>query len=288
MAPTKGNSTVRIRMVAFALAATMAAGGCSAPERSPALPDRPPQLALPPGSVFDDFVGPAGSLPDSALWDYDIGPYQDAGLQTYTNSPENVRLDGHGHLVIQARPTPTGYSSARPVTRGKLSMLYGTVSARIKFPSGQGIWPAFWMLGTDMDQVGWPRCGEIDLMEIVNTGTQYHVTLHGPQGDSDYFGGVEKSGQVVGTSGPIADLTDDFHTYWVNWQPQHITIGVDDTTLGTFTPASLPPGAQWVFEHPMYALLNIAIGGGWAGPPDASTSWPATMLVDWFRYTPAG
>jgi beta-glucanase (GH16 family) len=274
-------------MVSLVVAAAMVASGCSVPEPSqtPPAPQRP--STMPPGTVFDDFVGPAGSLPDSALWDYDVGPYQDAGLQTYTKSPENVRLDGQGHLLIQANQTSTGYASARPVTRGKLSMLYGTISARIKFPSGQGIWPAFWMLGTDMDSVGWPRCGEIDLMEIVNTGTQFHVTLHGPQGDSDYYGGVEKSGQVVGTSGPIADLTNDFHTYWVNWQPNDITIGVDDTTLGAFTPSSLPPGAQWVFEHPMYALLNIAIGGDWAGPPDASTPWPATMLVDWFRYSPA-
>jgi len=275
------------RMVSLVVAAAMVASGCSVPEPSQTPPAPPRPSTMPPGTVFDDFVGPAGSLPDSALWDYDVGPYQDAGLQTYTKSPENVRLDGQGHLLIQANQTSTGYASARPVTRGKLSMLYGTISARIKFPSGQGIWPAFWMLGTDMDSVGWPRCGEIDLMEIVNTGTQFHVTLHGPQGDSDYYGGVEKSGQVVGTSGPIADLTNDFHTYWVNWQPNDITIGVDDTTLGAFTPSSLPPGAQWVFEHPMYALLNIAIGGDWAGPPDASTPWPATMLVDWFRYSPA-
>jgi beta-glucanase (GH16 family) len=272
------------RIVSLVVAVTLVVCGCAGPGRSETLPARPPQPALPPGSVFDDFLGPAGSLPDSALWDYDIG--QDIGLQTYTNSPDNVHLDGAGHLVIQARRTASGYTSARPVTRGKLSMLYGTMSARIKFPSGQGIWPAFWLLGSDMDQVGWPGCGEIDLMEIVNTGSEYHVTLHGPQGDSDYFGGVEKSEQVVGTSGPIADLTNDFHTYWVNWQPNSITIGVDDTTLGAFTPKSLPPGAQWVFDHPMYALLNISIGGAWAGPPDASTPWPATMLVDWFRYVP--
>jgi beta-glucanase (GH16 family) len=237
--------------------------------------------------VFDDFNGPAGSPPDGALWDYDVGPHQDAGLQTYTHSPENVRLDGQGHLVIQALRTPSGYTSARPVTRRKLTMLYGTMTARIKFPSGQGIWPAFWMLGSNYDKVGWPACGEIDLMEIVDTGTTYHVTLHGPQGDSDYFGGVEKSTQVVGTSGPIADLTNDFHNYWVNWQPNIITIGVDETALGGFTPSSLPPGAQWVFNRPMYALLDIAVGG-WAGLPDASTPFPAIMLVDWFRYTPRG
>ena len=272
------------RTISLVLAVTLAACACSYPARPQPL--SPPPAQPPPGWVFDDFLGPAGSPPDSALWDYDIGPYQDAGLQTYTKSPENVRLDGQGHLVIQALRTPSGYTSARPVTRGKLSMLYGTMTARIQFPSGQGIWPAFWMLGSNADTVGWPQCGEIDLMELINAGTEYHVTLHGPQGDTDYFGGVEAGGRVVGTSGPIAELTKDFHNYWLNWQQNSITIGVDETTLGAFTPASLPPGAQWVFNRPMYALLNIAVGGPWPGPPNASTPFPATMLVDWFRYTP--
>ena len=275
------------RIISLVLAVALAMCGCAGRARSQAFSQPPAQPPMPPGSVFDDFNGPAGSLPNSALWDYDIGPYQDPGLQTYTKSPDNVRLDGQGHLVIQALKTPSGYTSARPVTRGKVSMLYGKVAARIKFPSGQGIWPAFWMLGSNMDKVGWPRCGEIDLMELVSTGTEYHVTLHGPQGNTDYFGGVEAGRGVVGTTGPIADLTNDFHTYWMNWQPNSITIGVDETALGGFTPSSLPPGAQWVFDTPMYALLDIIVGG-WAGSPDASTPFPVTMLVDWFRYTPNG
>jgi len=136
-------------------------------------------------------------------------------------------------------------------------------------------------LGSNMETVGWPLCGEIDIMELVNSATTYHVTLHGPQGSSDYLGG-----DGVGTEGPIADLATDFHTYWVNRQLDKVTMGVDGTTLGEFTPSSLPPGADWVFNQPMYALLNVAVGGDWAGPPDESTPFPATMLVDWFRYTP--
>lgn len=238
-----------------------------------------------PGTVFDDFLGADGSAPNPDLWGYDTGPYQDAGMQTYTKDRLNVRLDGQGHLVIQARKTTDGYTSARPITKGKLSMLYGTVSARIKLPEGQGIWPAFWMMGSNYDQVGWPQCGEIDAIETVNTGSTYHVTLHGPQGNTDYYGGVD-SGKVVGTSGQIGDLSKDFHDYWVNWQPNRIIIGIDKTILGDFTPASLPPGAQWAFNHPMYALLDVAVGGPWPGPPDETTSFPATMLVDWFRYSP--
>ena len=118
-------------------------------------------------------------------------------------------------------------------------------------------------------------------MELVNSGTTYYATLHGPQGESDY-----SNGEGVRTSGPIADLTNDFHVYWMDWQHDSITIGVDDTTLGAFTPASLPPGGRWVFNHPMYAVLNVAVGGDWPGPPTDATPFPATMVVDWFRYTP--
>lgn len=265
---------------ALTLALVLAVSGCAA-SSSADIPARPP------GTVVDNFDGPAGSLPDPALWDYDLGPWQDDGLQRYTNSPDNVRLDGQGNLIIQARPVADGYTSARPVTRGKLSMQYGRVSARIKFPSGQGIWPAFWMLGSDFLEVGWPFSGEIDMMELVNDGNTFHVALHGPQGQTDYYGGVKVSGQYVGTQGPIADLTQDFHEYWLDWRPNSIVIGVDDRTLGSFTPASLPPGGEWVFNKPMYALINIAVGGPWPGPPDATTPWPATMLVDWFKYEPA-
>jgi beta-glucanase (GH16 family) len=230
--------------------------------------------------TFDDFVGPAGSPPNPDIWDYDPGN-PNPGNQTYTSSTDNARLDGEGHLLIQALKYGNNYTSGRLVTRGKVDMLYGRISARIKMPSGQGIWPAFWMLGSDYANVGWPECGEIDLMELVNSGTTYYVTLHGPQEESDY-----SNGEGVRTSGPIADLTNDFHVYWMDWQHDSITIGVDDTTLGAFTPASLPAGGRWVFNHPMYAVLNVAVGGDWPGPPTDATPFPATMVVDWFRYTP--
>jgi beta-glucanase (GH16 family) len=247
------------------------------------------------GAVVDTFDGAEGSAPDPALWGYHLGPWRDHGLQTYTDSPDNVRLDGQGNLVIQARQAEGGYTSTRLVTQDRLEMQYGVVEARIKMPAGQGIWPAFWMLGTSYYPEfweRWPECGEIDIMEVVNTGTRYNVALHGPQGDTDYFGGAEVSGQFVGRQGPIAevapitDLSADFHDYWLMWREDHIAIGVDDTLLADFTPASLPPGGEWVFNAPMYGILQIAVGGSWPGPPDATTPWPATMLVDSFRYTP--
>ena len=249
--------------------------------------------ATPAGTVIDNFNGPAGSRPNPALWSSAVGG--DAGLQTYTDSPDNVGLDGQGHLIIRALNTPDGYTSGRVVTQGNLDMLYGTMTARVKFPSGQGIWPAFWQLGSTYNQAtdnakgptGWPGCGEIDVMELVNNGNTYYVTLHGPQGNTDYYGGVNGTGQVVGTNGPIADLTADFHDYWVMREPDIIVVGVDDTMLATFTPASLPAGGTWVFNKPFFAVFNIAVGGPWPGPPDNTTPWPATMLVDSFSYTPS-
>lgn len=239
-----------------------------------------------PAAVFDDFDGPAGSPPNPGLWDAGVGPQRDAGLQTYTASPRNVRLDGSGHLVIDALSTPRGFTSARLTTLGKRTMQYGRVAASVKFPAGQGIWPAFWLLGADYNQVGWPRSGEIDIIELVNTGAKYHITLHGPQGNTDYFGGAEATGQVVGVEGPITDLSRDFHEYWLDWRPNKLVIGIDDAALSTFTPQSLPPGAEWAFNKPMAVVLNVAVGGSWPGPPDASTQFPASMMVDWFRYSP--
>lgn len=249
--------------------------------------------ADPAGTVADTFNGAAGSQPDPALWTINTGQWIDSGVQTYTNSTDNVRLDGQGNLVLEAHETPDGYTSGEVITQGNLDMTYGTMAARIKFPSGQGMWPAFWMLGSTyshdtwdaLGPTGWPGAGEIDVMELINTGTTFHVALHGPQASdgADYYGG---SGDFVGSAGSIPDLTTDYHDYWVIRAPDLIVVGVDDIRLGTFTPDSLPTDGVWVFNQPMYAILNLAVGGSWPGPPDKTTPWPSTMLVDSFKYTP--
>ncbi len=254
----------------------LSVGSCAA-DPTPSAPVASAPVASAP--VFDDFTGPAGSAPDPDLWVIDVGPSAEMGweqgsVQTYTDSADNIRLDGQGFLIIEARKPDDVYTSGRIVTRGKMSFPYGTVSARIKFPSGQGIWPAFWMLGANIDTVGWPEAGEIDIMELTSTGTEYHVAMHGPNAD------LEAKGP------PMGNLTEEFHVYWVTRQKDSVTIGVDDITLGAFTPASLPAGAEWVFNDPMFVLLNVAVGGDWPGPPDQSTVLPATMLVDWFRFEP--
>jgi beta-glucanase (GH16 family) len=228
------------------------------------------------GPVFDDFLGPAGAAPNPHHWVHDVGPspvhgWEHGSLQTYTDSPDNVRLDGYGNLVIEARRAGDGYTSGRIVTRGKLSFTYGTVVARMKLPSGQGLWPAFWMLGADIDTVGWPQAGEIDIIELINTGTQYNIALHAPGAD-------------IEQKGPIDDLSRDFHNYWMTRTPDRITVGIDESTLANFTKSSFPD--QWVFDRPMFALLNLAVGGTWPGPPDGSTPFPSAMIVDWFSFTP--
>ncbi len=229
-------------------------------------------------SFVEDFSGPSGSLPNPEHWVIDIGPsaihgWERGSLQTYTDSPENVRLDGQGNLVITARNDGDQFTSGRVVTRGRLEFGLGTLAARIKLPAGQGIWPAFWMLGSNIDDVGWPECGEIDIIELINDATTYHVALHGPGADPE-------------AKGEIADLSLDFHEYWVTRAENSITIGIDDTALKTFTPEDLPPDSPWVFDGPMFALLNVAVGGTWPGPPDESTVFPATMVVDWLRFVP--
>jgi beta-glucanase (GH16 family) len=257
------------RTIHFILALMLSLGSCSG-QATATLP-----------AVFDDFDGPAGSPPNPGLWDYDVGSGWGKGeQQTYTNSTNNVYLDGQGHLVIAALKSDDNYTSGRLVTRGKLAMTYGTMSASIKVPAGQGIWPAFWMVGTNIGTVGWPQSGEIDVIEIYSNPTQYNITVHGPSTQEPAHG------YQVQFNGAIADLSQAFHTYWVTREQGRITAGIDSATLATLTPASMPPGGQWVFDNqPMYGLLDVTVGGDLVGPPDASTPFPAAMLVDWFRYT---
>lgn len=272
---------VRLSLLLMAIltAVPISVGSCAADTPTPAQ-DTQRSVQVASQVVFDDFLGPEGSAPNPDLWVADVGSSAEKGweqgsLQTYTDSPENIRLDGQGFLIIEARKSGDHYTSGRLVTRGKMNFPFGTVSARMKLPSGQGIWPAFWMLGSNIDTVGWPQSGEIDIMELVGSGTEYNVALHGPNAD------VEAKGH------PVGDLTEQFHTYWVTREKDDITIGIDDFTLGAFTPESLPPGGQWVFNDPMFALLNVAVGGDWPGPPDQLTPFPVTMKVDWFRFDPS-
>lgn len=259
------------------------AGGWGRCEGEGATPLGPWELAW-----EDDFAGPAGTLPAPATWTAEIGtgPNSDgwgnAELQYYTGRPENASLDGNGNLAIVAREEAFGgrsYTSARLVTRGKLERRHGKFEARLKLPSGQGLWPAFWLLGADIGQVGWPACGEIDVMEY--RGQQPRValgTIHGP----GYSGGAS-IGRTYELPAGAPAFDEAFHVFTAEWDPRRIAFSVDGAVYHVVTPGSLPDGAAWVFEKPFFVILNVAVGGNFVGPVGAETTFPQTMLVDWVR-----
>lgn len=238
----------------------------------------------------DEFNQPDGSSPDSTKWTFDLGAMGGGNkeLETYTSRTNNVRIE-HGCLVIEGLRetyvTKNGvrrnYTSARLKTQGKASWKFGRMEARIKIPRGQGMWPAFWTLGTNIDSVRWPACGEIDIME--NIGRQpgtVHGTIHGP---GFKVGGVGKSYSLPDGKA----LADDFHVYAIEWDPKRIRWFLDDRLYFTATPKNLPADGKWVFTEPQYLLLNLAIGGKWPGDPDSTTVFPQQMLVDYVRvYAP--
>ncbi len=236
------------------------------------------------GAMFDDFNGDAGSPPSSGVWSYDLGGggWGNNEAQTYTDSPDNVRLDGDGHLEINAVRDDAGrFTSSRLTTRGKFVFTNGRAEARIKVPAGDGLHPAFWLLGADIDDVGWPRAGEIDVIETINDSADYSCAVHGPKAD----GGTDWQ-DASGGAWPTP-LAADFHTYWVQRAPGSITMGIDDTVTCSINVRNVGAQHIWVFDKPFYLLLNVAVGGSYPGPTSARTPSPATMLVDWVRVTPS-
>ena len=228
----------------------------------------------------DEFDGPPGTPPDPSKWVYDLGGggWGNQELEIYTDSRGNSLEDGRGNLVIQTlEPSPGQFTSARLTTQGKFSTEYGRVEARIKIPYGQGIWPAFWMLGANRATAGWPACGEIDIMEnIGGEPATVHGTLQGP----GYLGTHGIGRPFVLAAGRFAD---DYHVYAIEWTPQRVDFLVDGNSYHTVTPASLPAGARWVYDHPFFLILNVAVGGAWAGHPDGTSLFPQKMLVDYVR-----
>ena len=235
----------------------------------------------------DEFDGPAGTPPDPAVWSHELGDGSAKGipgwgndeLQHYTAEPANAALDGHGSLVLTARRNASGYSSARLVTKDRLTVGYGRVEARIRVPRGVGVWPAFWALGAGIDALGWPGAGEIDVMEHVGREPRrVYGALHGPgySGEDGYVGSVELADDVAG----------DFHVFGVDREPGLIVWSLDGAPYLRATPEDLAP-APWVFEEPFYLLLNLAVGGTFGGPVGAETSFPQAMHVDYVRvYAP--
>ncbi|MEM6730454.1 MAG: glycoside hydrolase family 16 protein [Myxococcota bacterium] len=278
----------------------------------------------------DEFTGALGESPDPSKWTYDIGTGpNDSGwgnneLQYYTDDPENVSLDGDGNLVITARDVPVAdrgsfgnraYSSARIKTQGLFEQEYGLFEARIRLPSGQGMWPAFWMLGDDIDEVGWPRTGEIDIMEF-NGGeaTATSGALHGPghNGANAIFAKYEErvDVEVVNDQGEteieteLREFDEEFHVFAVEWDPSRITWSVDGNVFFIQNSAQVQAAAEtncegdliaggcdafstrdrWPYDHPFFMLLNLAVGGTFVqNQAPLPGSLPQTLLIDYVR-----
>jgi len=237
----------------------------------------------------DEFNGADGSAPDSSKWIYDTGGkgWGNNELECYTSLTQNAQVKG-GNLVITSLHQPAyacsdgtirDYTSARLKTQGLFSQAYGRFEARIKIPFGQGMWPAFWMLGNNITSVNWPTCGEIDIMENIGKepGT-VHGSLHGP-GTTTLTSDATSSFNLPAGQ----NFSDAFHLYAVEWEPATIRFYVDSNLYATFTQSQWPAGGTWVFDHPFFVLLNVAVGGNWPGSPDTTTVFPQQMLVDYVR-----
>jgi beta-glucanase (GH16 family) len=242
----------------------------------------------------DEFDGPEGAVPDRAKWQIMTGGngHGNNELEYYTALPSNVALDGAGHLAITARrQTYSGggftcdFTSGEIATRGGwkeaplYATAYGSIQASIKLPIGQGLWPAFWAMGADADQVGWPECGEIDIMENVGQSPfTVFGSIHGPTSTaiSDGYG-------LTTTAQSTVSLASGFHVYGVNWSPNRVQMTLDGAPYATYTPTSLQKEQQWVFDKPFFLILNLAVGGTGPGTPAATTRFPGTMLVAWVR-----
>jgi beta-glucanase (GH16 family) len=232
----------------------------------------------------DDFNGAAGVSPDATKWKFDIGvgPNNDgwgnAELQYYTDRTTNVAMDGKGNLAITAKRESyagSAFTSARIKTMGLFEQAYGRFEARIKSPWGPGIWPAFWMLGNDVATNPWPQCGEIDIMEIRGQKPDImNGTLHGP----GYSGGasITKSYALENSRFDV-----DYHLFAVEWGEGYVDFFVDSTLYQRLTPGTVT--GEWVFDHPFFLILNVAVGGNYLGFPTNQTPFPQSMLIDYVK-----
>ena len=244
----------------------------------------------------DEFNGAAASLPSSTDWNFvrGWGPQGNHEIEWYCQPGEsdgpcdktdpNLFEDGNGHLVVRAIHNNQLWSSARLNTQSKHTILYGRIEARLRMQPGAGFWPAFWLLGDNRETSHWPDCGEQDIMEWVQKygpGTT-SSTIHGPG-----YSGAHGIGSTFAF--PNGGRIDDaqFHIYGMIWSKDRMAFYRDDPSKPYFvvTPANLPPGTKWVYNHPFYVILNFAVGeAGFPGSVDATTPHTGTMWVDYVRF----
>jgi beta-glucanase (GH16 family) len=227
----------------------------------------------------DEFDTPG--TPSTTLWNYDIGTGQNgwgnSELQFYTDRSKNVTVQ-NGYLIITALKESfngSSYTSARLLTKGKFDQAYGRFETRMRLPWGQGMWPAFWMLGANIDTKPWPVAGEIDIMEFRGQNPSTILgTVHGPG---------YSAGQSISKSYTLKNgrFDTDFHVFGIEWGPKYVNFYVDNVLYNQITPADVT--GEWVFNKPFYILVNLAVGGNFVGSPNSETVFPQTMLVDYIR-----
>ena len=234
----------------------------------------------------DEFEAEAGAPINSDSWTCEIGGHGwgNNELEYYTDRVENAAHDGAGNLVITAREEALDgsschygecrYTSARCITQDKVEFTYGRVEARIDIPNGQGVWPAFWTLGANFPEVGWPQSGEIDILENVGEKNVVYGALHGP--------GYSGAGNLGHAYRADVNFDEGFHVYAIDWDEHVIRWYVDGELVHLISLNDLE-GKQWVYDHDFFLLMNVAVGGYWPGEPDETTTFPQEMLVDYVR-----
>jgi beta-glucanase (GH16 family) len=226
----------------------------------------------------------SGSALDLTSWSFDVGGsgWGNNELQYYTNNrPDNIYLS-NGNLVIQAKKEAFSgkeYTSSRIITKGKKEFTFGRIDIRAKLPIGKGMWPALWMLGKKIDQVNWPSCGEIDIMELVGTNpNKVHGTMHWASASSSTTRVQYPTSHTL-SSGTFADK---FHVFTTIWSADNIEILMDDISYCKFSRSNVG-AAAYPFNEPFFLIFNVAVGGDWPGPPDGTTTFPQQMVVDYVR-----
>ncbi|MET3960870.1 beta-glucanase (GH16 family) [Marmoricola sp. OAE513] len=270
-----------VALLAVLVSGLFSFGGAS--NAASALPDKKPKPIW-----RDEFSGKAGSAPSSRTWTAQVGGngWGNGEVQCYTNSRTNSHLNGKGVLVISARRQPghtcangttNDYTSARLVTLGKMHRKYGRILIRAKVPAGNGVWPAFWAIGADEPKVKWPRSGEFDVLEALGRKPKMlKTTLHGVDAQGNHRS-VTKEGVAK------KKLSKGWHVYGLTWTRKSFTATYDGKVYAKITKKQVRrTGMLWSFDKPFYFVLNLAIGGGYAGPVAAGTT-RKDFLIDWIR-----
>lgn len=263
-------STSIVLLLATAFLAACAPAVQDLPAPTPAEENSPWELVW-----QDEFDGETIN-PDNWVHDTGAGGWGNNEWQYHTDRPENSRIE-NGMLVIEARQEDfrgSNYTSARLKTQYLQTWTYGRIEARMKLPTGKGIWSAFWMLGEDIVTTGWPRSGEIDIMENIGEARTVYGAIHGP----GYSGGGFVGSPFTVSGTPVYE---DFYLYAIEWSPGEIRWFVDDALFYIITEEQVP--GAWVFDHPFFIILNLAVGGIWPGDPDETTQFPQQLVVDYVR-----